>query len=82
MKSAILLLVLLLTLASCGGQIDAAPRPASTADVTGINLVPYQDRESGLGGVVPEGWFEALPGIFLAGAPADRPLAAALRHLA
>ncbi|MGD9147494.1 MAG: serine hydrolase [Anaerolineae bacterium] len=81
MKSATLLLVLLLTLASCGGEIDTAPRPASTADVTGINLVPYQDRESGLSGVVPEGWFEALPGIFLAGVPANRPDTALIQRL-
>lgn len=80
-STVLLLLALLLTLASCGGQIDTAPRPASTADVTRIQLVPYQDKESGLDGVVPQGWFEALPGIFLAGVLPDRPDTALIQRL-
>lgn len=69
----VLSLTLLLTLTTCGGGMGPVPRPVATTDTENIALVSYTDREFGLSGVVPAGWFEALPGIYLAGTPRERP---------
>jgi CubicO group peptidase (beta-lactamase class C family) len=66
-------LALLMTLTTCAGETGPVPRPVATTDIENITLVSYTDREFGLSGMVPDGWFEALPGIYLAGTPEERP---------
>jgi hypothetical protein len=75
MRSRLLLLVVVVLslLVGCGQEVALAPPPEATVDVTKINLVPFHDKESGLDGGVPEGWFPALPGFYLAGPPEDKP---------
>jgi CubicO group peptidase (beta-lactamase class C family) len=71
------LLAILLALAACGQAELPAPGPLATIDIAGITLVPYTDEHLGISGVVPEGWFEAMPGLFpgvyLSSPPAARP---------
>lgn len=71
------LLAVLLVLAACGQADVPVPAPLATVDVAGITLVPYTEEHLGISGVVPEGWFEAIPGLFpglyLSSPPATRP---------
>jgi CubicO group peptidase (beta-lactamase class C family) len=73
----LVLLVMLLELAACGGKATPAPIPVATIDVADITLVPYTSKDFGISGVVPDGWVEVMPGLFpgmyLAGSPEDRP---------
>lgn len=73
----LVLLVMLLELAACGGKATPAPIPVATIDVADITLVPYTSKDFGISDVVPDGWVEVIPGLFpgmyLAGPPEDRP---------
>jgi CubicO group peptidase (beta-lactamase class C family) len=77
MRKTALLLAFLLLLASCGEDKSRAPKPLATVDTQSLTLVPYTDGHQGLSGLVPAGWFEAMPGLypglFLSGPPAARP---------
>jgi CubicO group peptidase (beta-lactamase class C family) len=69
----LILLTVLLGMTACSEQATSDLAPISTIDPADITLVPYTSEDYGLSGVVPDGWVEVMPGIYLAGPPEDRP---------
>jgi CubicO group peptidase (beta-lactamase class C family) len=69
----LILLTLLLGVTACSEHAAPDPVTASTIDPADITLVPYASEDHGFSGVVPGGWVEVQPGIYLAGPPDDRP---------
>jgi CubicO group peptidase (beta-lactamase class C family) len=68
-----ILLTVLVGVTACNGQATSDLPPVSTIDPADITLVPYTSEEYGFSGVVPDGWPEVMPGIYLAGQPEARP---------
>jgi CubicO group peptidase (beta-lactamase class C family) len=81
--SALALLTVIVASAACSVQRFPDPVPPAPADLGDLGLVPYTDAYQGFQSVVPEGWFEAMPGvtIFVSGPPETRPGAALILRL-
>ncbi len=71
------ILAVLLGLTACREARGPAPAPIATVELAEIHLVLYVDRDLGIRGVIPDGWFETMPGLFpgmyLASPPETRP---------
>jgi formylglycine-generating enzyme required for sulfatase activity len=58
----IALLAMLMALTACS---EMAAADAANSDPADITLIPYINEELGISGLVPEGWVEVKPGLFL-----------------
>jgi len=63
-RSIIAILAAIVFLLSSCSQAETSIRTITSPG--GAKLVPYTSKRYGFRGVLPEGWIEAMPGIFIA----------------